>query len=57
MSPHLSFTILGTLVISACTALMGRDTRRNHWLRFAYNATSGFAWIWAAAWAMHWLHS
>lgn len=57
MSPHLVFTLLGILVISACTALMGRDSKQNHWRRFAYNVASGFAWIWAAAWTMRWLHS
>ena len=56
MSSHLAFTLLGILVISACTALMGHDTRLNHLKRFAYNTAAGVTWIWTAAWAMRWLH-
>ena len=56
MSPHLAFTLLGILVISVCTALMGQDTRLNHARRFAYNTAAGVTWIWTAAWAMRWLH-
>ncbi len=56
MSAHLGFTLLGIVVIAACTALMGQDSRQNHWRRFAYNAGAGVTWIWGTAWAMRWLH-
>ena len=56
MSAHLGFTLLGIVVIDACTALMGQDSRQNHWRRFAYNAGAGVTWIWGTAWAMRWLH-
>lgn len=56
MNAHLGFTLLGIVVIAACTALMGSDTRPNQWRRFAYHATVGVTWIWAGAWAMRWLH-
>ena len=56
MNPHLGFTVLGILVVSAATSLMGKDTRANHWRRFAYNSAAGMTWIWTAAWAMRWLH-
>jgi len=56
MSAHLGFTLLGMLAIAACTALMGKDTRQNHFRRFVYQAVTGVSWIWATAWAMRWLH-
>jgi len=56
MNAHLGFTLLGILAIAACTALMGKDTRPHHLLRFAYQTAAGVSWIWAAAWAMRWLH-
>lgn len=56
MSAHLGFTLLGIVVIAACAALMGQDSRQNHWRRFAYNAGAGVTWIWGTAWAMRWLH-
>jgi len=56
MNAHLAFTLLGIVVIASCTALMGPDTRVNHWRRFAYHTAAGVTWIWGAAWAMRWLH-
>ncbi len=56
MNPHLMFTLAGLVVIAACTALLGADSRANHWRRFVYNLTAGVTWIWAAAWTMRWLH-
>ncbi len=56
MNAHLGFTLLRILAIAACTALMGKDTRPHHLLRFAYQTAAGVSWIWAAAWAMRWLH-